>query len=113
MEVLEHFNLQHYNTFHVSAHARYFYQCDRHQLPEGCPWIRQGQEPALHDDRTGSNLLFRENYLGIILEMNIHGKRIKAKEGDDVLVEAKSGKTGTLSLSGAWKTSVTESKICH
>ena len=91
MEVLEDFSLQHYNTFHVSAHVRYSINvtdinCLRNALglakARNLPYMMIGQ---------GSNLLFRDNYPGIILEMNIHGKRIKTEEGDDVLVEAKSG----------------------
>ena len=91
MEVLENFNLQHYNTFHVSAHARYFINVtDINCLRDALGFAKARNLPFLMIGQ-GSNLLFRDNYPGIILEMNIHGKRIKAEEGDDVLVEAKSG----------------------
>lgn len=91
MEILEHFNLQHFNTFHVSAHARYFINvtdtiCLRDALvfakKKNLPYMMIGQ---------GSNLLFREDYPGVILEMSIHGKRILEDVEDAVLVEAKSG----------------------
>jgi len=91
MEVLEHFNLQHFNTFHVSAHARYFINItDTHCLRDALVFAKKKNLPYMMIGQ-GSNLLFREDYPGVILEMSIHGKRILEESGDTILVEAKSG----------------------
>jgi len=91
MEILVNFNLKHFNTFHVSAFARYFINVtDIASLKEALKFATEKELPFMLIGQ-GSNLLFRENYPGVILEMNVHGKKILTEEDGGVLVKARCG----------------------
>jgi UDP-N-acetylmuramate dehydrogenase len=91
MEILDNFNLKNFNTFHVSAYARYFINVtDITSLKEALAFAAEKELPFMLIGQ-GSNLLFRENYPGVILEMNIQGKKIIDEDGDNVLVKARCG----------------------
>lgn len=91
MEILDNFNLKHFNTFHVSTRARYFINVtDLACLREALNFARKNDLPFMMIGQ-GSNILFREDYPGLILEMNIHGKSIISEEGDSVWVKAHCG----------------------
>jgi UDP-N-acetylmuramate dehydrogenase len=91
MEILDNFNLKHFNTFHVSAFARYFINVtDIASLKEALKFATEKELPFMLIGQ-GSNLLFRENYPGVILEMNVHGKKILTEEDGGVLVKARCG----------------------
>jgi UDP-N-acetylmuramate dehydrogenase len=91
MELLENFNLKNFNTFHVSAHARYFVNvpdlaCLRDALTfaraRGLPFMLIGQ---------GSNILFRQDYPGLIIEMNIRGRKLVGENDTHWHVKASCG----------------------
>ena len=91
MEILGNFNLKHFSTFHVSAFARYFINVtDIASLKEALKFATEKELPFMLIGQ-GSNLLFRENYPGVILEMNVHGKKILTEEDGGVLVKARCG----------------------
>jgi UDP-N-acetylmuramate dehydrogenase len=91
MEILDNFNLKNFNTFHVSAYARYFINVtDITNLKEALAFADAKELPFMLIGQ-GSNLLFREDFPGVILEMNIHGKKIVEEDGDNVLVKARCG----------------------
>jgi len=91
MELLENFNLKNFNTFHVSAHASYFVNvpdlaCLRDALAfaraRGLPFMLIGQ---------GSNILFRQDYPGLIIEMNIRGRKLLGEDDTHWYVKASCG----------------------
>lgn len=93
MKILDNFNLKHFNTFHVSAFARYFITVtDIASLKEALKFATKKELPFMLIGQ-GSNLLFRENYSGVILEMNVHGKKILAEENGSVLVKVRCGES--------------------
>lgn len=91
MELHEHFNLKQLNTFHIPVKARYFVDATsiddlRSALQfansHGLPFMLIGQ---------GSNLLFRHDYPGLIIEMNLKGIEVVRDTHDEVLLKAACG----------------------
>lgn len=91
MEILEDFNLKNFNTFHVSAHARYFVNAtDLNCLREAIAFAHDRKIPFMLIGQ-GSNLLFRENYPGLVIEMNIRGKQLTGEDDNHWHVRARCG----------------------
>jgi len=91
MEVLENFNLKNFNTFHVSAHARYFVNANNLDcLQAALDFARRKSLPFMLIGQ-GSNLLFRENYPGLVIEMNIRGRELVGQDEEHWLVKAYCG----------------------
>lgn len=91
MEVLEHFNLKNFNTFRVSATARYFVNANSlASLRDALEFARRKQVDFMLIGQ-GSNLLFREDYPGLIIEMNIRGKQLVDESEDHWIVKALCG----------------------
>ncbi len=91
MEILENFNLKHFNTFHVSAHARYFVNATGLDcLREALAFARHKEIPFMLIGQ-GSNLLFKEDYPGLVIEMNIRGKELISEDDDFYYVKARCG----------------------
>lgn len=91
MQIQEDFDLRHFNTFHVSAHARYFVEVSTilelstaldFQKTHDLPFILIGQ---------GSNLLFKEDYPGLIIELNIRGIKKLGETRERIHVKASCG----------------------
>jgi UDP-N-acetylmuramate dehydrogenase len=91
MEILENFNLKHFNTFHVSAHARYFVNATGLDcLREALAFASYKQIPFMLIGQ-GSNLLFKEDYPGLIIEINVRGKELISEDEDFYYVKARCG----------------------
>lgn len=91
MEILEHFNLHNFNTFHVSAFARYFANVtDLPGLREALAFATRKQLPFMLIGQ-GSNILFQEDYPGLVIEMNIRGRKLVDEDQDFYYVTARSG----------------------
>lgn len=91
MQIQENFNLKHFNTFHVSAHARYFAEVSSlddliqaliFQKAENLTFMLIGQ---------GSNLLFKEDYPGLIIELNLRGIEKNSEDAEHVYIRAAGG----------------------
>ena len=82
MNILENFNLKNFNTFHVSARARYFADISTlQQLQEVLSWSREHEVPFMLIGQ-GSNILFKQDYPGLIIELNIKGREILENTAD-------------------------------
>lgn len=91
MLIREHVDLRGYNTFHVAAKARYFADVTSlEQLREALAWVRERQMPYMLIGQ-GSNILFKQDYPGLIMELNIKGIRIRAETSEHADVEALCG----------------------
>ncbi|MES2624591.1 MAG: UDP-N-acetylmuramate dehydrogenase [Pseudomonadota bacterium] len=76
MNIHENFDLKTFNTFHVSARSRYFADVTSlEQLQEVLSWSREHDVPFMLIGQ-GSNILFKQDYPGLIIELNIKGKEI-------------------------------------
>ncbi len=91
MNIEEHVDLRRYNTFHVAAKARWFADVTTlHQLREALAWVREQQVPYILIGQ-GSNLLFKQDYPGLVMELNIKGIRVIAETTEHADVEARCG----------------------
>src|SRR5688572_21840528 len=76
MNIHENFDLKNFNTFHVSANARYFAHISTLQeLQDVLSWSRDHGMPFMLIGQ-GSNILFKQDYPGLIIELNIKGKEV-------------------------------------
>ncbi len=91
MNIQEHVDLHRYNTFHVAARARYFSDITTHeQLRNVLAWVRERGVPFMLIGQ-GSNILFKQDYPGMILELNIKGIRVADDSATHVDVEVQCG----------------------
>tara|TARA_R110000824_G_scaffold288508_3_gene476710 strand:- start:30550 stop:31563 length:1014 start_codon:yes stop_codon:yes gene_type:complete len=91
MLIQDDFNLKHFNTFHVSAHARYFaHVTSRSELTEALTFSKRQQIPFMLIGQ-GSNLLFKADYPGLIIELNIKGIELLREDQNYYYVRAQCG----------------------
>ncbi|MEX2367462.1 MAG: UDP-N-acetylmuramate dehydrogenase [Pseudohongiellaceae bacterium] len=91
MEILEHFDLKNFNTFHVSAFARYFADVTEiEHLQQALDFCRDKDIPFMLIGQ-GSNLLFREDYPGLVIEMDIKGIDVLNRTDNEVDIRAMCG----------------------
>lgn len=84
-------DLRHLNTFHVSARARYFTEISgAEQLPALCRWLQQHPMPYMLIGQA-SNILFRQDYPGLIIEFNLKGIRVEAETAEHVDIAVNGG----------------------
>ncbi len=76
MNIQENVDLHRYNTFHVAARARYFSDITTlDQLRAALAWVRERDIPFMLIGQ-GRNILFKQDYPGMIMELNIKGIRL-------------------------------------
>ncbi len=91
MEILENFNLKHFNTFHVSAHGRYFVNATNLTcLRDALAFANKKEIPFMLIGQ-GSNLLFKEDYPGLIIEINVRGRKLIREDEETYFVKARCG----------------------
>ncbi|MDG2091084.1 MAG: UDP-N-acetylmuramate dehydrogenase [Gammaproteobacteria bacterium] len=91
MLIQENINLKTFNTFNVSAHARYFADIKTpEELLEALSFSQQGSLPFMIIGQ-GSNLLFKEDYLGLIIELNIKGIELINDDKEHYYIKAQCG----------------------
>src|SRR5699024_6456023 len=91
MNIREHVNLKSYNTFHVSAHARYLAVVNSiEDFRQALAFSRERKLPFLLIGE-GSNLLFREDYPGLVIELNINGCQQLHEDATSITLEAMCG----------------------
>lgn len=87
----ENFDLKSFNTFRVSAFARYFVEATEiEHLQEALAFARKRGLPFMLIGQ-GSNLLFRENYPGLVIELNIKGINLLKESPEHVYINAMCG----------------------
>lgn len=88
MLIQNNINLKKFNTFHVSAYARYFADIkNTEDLLEALSFAQQHELPFMLIGQ-GSNLLFKEDYAGLIIELNIKGINLVGEDEDHYFVTA-------------------------
>lgn len=88
MEIIEDYSLKLYNTFGIEAKAKYFADVATIQdLRKVLVFRRQKDLPILFIGG-GSNLLFVDNFSGIVLKLNLKGIEIINEDDDFVYVKA-------------------------
>jgi UDP-N-acetylmuramate dehydrogenase len=91
LSIREHVDLRHFNTFHVSAKARWFTTiANQPALEAALAWVREHQVPYMLIGQ-GSNLLFKQDYPGLIIELDIKGIACVAETAEYADVRAMCG----------------------
>jgi UDP-N-acetylmuramate dehydrogenase len=91
LAIREHVDLRHLNTFHVSAKARWLVTIsDTAQLQGVLAWQRQQQVPFMLIGQ-GSNVLFKQDYPGLVIELHHRGIRKVDETATHVDVEVQAG----------------------
>ncbi len=91
MDILKNISLKSYNTFGIDAKTAYFTELsDEKELPLLLNWIEKNNLPY-YILSGGSNVLFVDDFPGIIIHVNTKGiKKIDETEGH-VFIQAKAG----------------------
>ena len=87
----EHFDLHAHNTFGLSAKARYFCEAASVRQCHDALQFARAENLALLVLGGGSNVLFRQDYPGVVMHMTIRGIDRISDSSDTVLVRAASG----------------------
>lgn len=91
LAIQEHTDLRHLNTFHVSAKARYLVSITAtSQLQAVLQWQREHAIPFMLIGQ-GSNILFKADYPGLIIELHSKGIEVVNSTQDYVDVEVQAG----------------------
>jgi UDP-N-acetylmuramate dehydrogenase len=91
MLIQENFNLKKFNTFHISALAKYFAEVlSVEDLLDALKFCQQKNLPFILIGQ-GSNLLFKQNYTGLIIELNIKGIELIETTKEHFYVKAQCG----------------------
>lgn len=91
MQIRENVDLRQFNTFHVSARARWFCLADSlDALAAALAWVRAHNVPFMLIGQ-GSNLLFKQDYPGLVIELGIRGVTVVGETADHADVRAMCG----------------------
>jgi UDP-N-acetylmuramate dehydrogenase len=91
MLVRENVDLHHLNTFHVTARCRWFAEvASAEELSQVLAWMHGRNLPYILLGQ-GSNILFREDYPGLVIELGMKGISLLGQTGETVLVQAMGG----------------------
>ncbi len=91
MHIKENFDLKNFNTFHVSAHARFFLQIfSLEQLQEAHAWARTQNLPVLLIGQ-GSNILLKQDFPGLVMELSIKGISVIATTSEHIDIRVMCG----------------------
>ena len=91
MIIQENFSLQAYNTFGVVAKAHFFTEVNTlDELKDAIVFSKEKQLPILFLGG-GSNILFTQDFGGLVIQMNLEGISENKVDADHVLVTAKAG----------------------
>lgn len=91
MIIQENFSLQAYNTFGVAAKAHFFTEVNTlDELKDTIVFSKEKQLPLLFLGG-GSNILFTQDFGGLVIQMNLKGISENKVDADHVLVTAKAG----------------------
>ncbi len=91
LRVQENVDLRHLNTFHVAAQARYLVRvAGTDHLREVLRWCREEGLPFLLIGQ-GSNVLFKQDYPGLVIELQLLGREVVADNTEWVDVRVAAG----------------------
>ncbi len=91
MLIQENVNLKKFNTFHLSTLAKYFCEVSSiDDLLEALDFCQQKNLPFIIIGQ-GSNLLFKQDYIGLIIELNIQGIDLVKETEKHFYVKAQCG----------------------
>ncbi|PKQ69934.1 UDP-N-acetylmuramate dehydrogenase [Raineya orbicola] len=91
MNILENVSLKSYNTFAIDVKARYFVECWHiHEICDAVHWQKTNNLPLLILGG-GSNVLFTQDFEGIVLKVSLLGKEIIREDSENVWLKVQAG----------------------
>ena len=91
IKIQEDFSLKNYNTFHIAAKAQYFIEVQsEEELKEVLTFAKENNLPFFILGG-GSNIVFTEDFKGLVIAMRLKGITEKSSNDDQVIVTAKAG----------------------
>ncbi len=91
MSIQENADLKQLNTFHVAAQARYFAEVNNiEELQQALSFSQQKQLPLLLIGQ-GSNVLFADDYCGLVIKLNLTGISLLDEDETHFTVRAACG----------------------
>ncbi|MBS1549193.1 MAG: UDP-N-acetylmuramate dehydrogenase [Bacteroidetes bacterium] len=91
MTIQENFSLLSYNTFGVKVNARYFAVVQSlEDLQSAILFAKENNLPLLFLGG-GSNILFAQDFAGLVVQLNLKGIAIVSQGEDEVLISAQAG----------------------
>lgn len=91
MQLTRNGDLRHLNSFGVGARARYLVRLNDVRELHSLLSLRDHHQLPLLILGGGSNVLFRENFEGIVARVQLRGIRISSRDGECTLVRAAAG----------------------
>lgn len=91
MEIKENFSLKNYNTFHLSANARYFVEANSLEDLQFALDFAKEKSLQLLFLGGGSNVLFVDDFDGLVIKLNLKGISIVRETDDLVWIKAMAG----------------------
>jgi UDP-N-acetylmuramate dehydrogenase len=91
MEILKNHSLKQFNTFGIEATAGYFAEL---QKPDDLQELLKLEEFSQHKTLIlggGSNVLFTDDFPGLVIHINTQGISIVGEDSNEVLIEAQAG----------------------
>ncbi|TAL66865.1 MAG: UDP-N-acetylmuramate dehydrogenase [Bacteroidetes bacterium] len=91
MEILENYSLKNLNTFGIDAKADYYVSIRNEEEIEELVNTGIIQNNKFFILGGGSNILFADNFKGLVIDINIRGIKIIESKEDSILIEAGAG----------------------
>jgi UDP-N-acetylmuramate dehydrogenase len=91
LRVAENFNLQSLNTFGIQARARYYTQVTGLNELRAALAFAKSKDKGFHILGGGSNMVFMQDYNGLIIHNKIHGVRIIYEDEKKIHIKAGAG----------------------
>ncbi len=91
MKILENYNLKNLNTFGISVNAKFFVEVTSEQDLKGLFALPEFKENKKMFLGGGSNILFTQDYDGIVVLNKLKGVEILNEDNENVFIRAMSG----------------------
>lgn len=88
---LENHSLKSENTFGIDIKCRYFIEVDSVEQLKSV--LKEKVSPSIFILGGGSNILFTQDYPGLVIKINIKGKQVEKVEGKHVFVKVQAGES--------------------
>lgn len=91
MHIQENYSLRSHNTFGISVFSRYFIEIDNLEVLKNALYWQQVENIPFYILGGGSNVVFTQDFEGIVLWMNIKGKTVIQENEARVMLNIKAG----------------------
>ena len=90
-QIFKNYSLKPHNTFNIDVRAKYFAECNSGEELKNIIDHKKFKREANFIIGAGSNILFTEDYNGIVVYPNIKGVNILQEDESDIIIKASCG----------------------